>query len=40
MVEAITSIYKQQNNHALPSIYGDNDEPPYYIQPIDMTRRA
>ncbi|CAF3817895.1 unnamed protein product [Rotaria sp. Silwood1] len=40
MVEAIRSVYKQQNNHTLPSIYNDNDEPPYYIQPIDMTRRA
>ncbi|CAF3652941.1 unnamed protein product [Rotaria sp. Silwood1] len=40
MSEAIRDIYKQQNHHKLPPIYGDIDEPSHYIQPIDMTHRA
>ncbi|UJR16776.1 hypothetical protein I4U23_003676 [Adineta vaga] len=40
MVEAMKTIYKQQNHHTVPQLYGDIDEPLHYIQPIDMTRRV
>ncbi|CAF3036451.1 unnamed protein product, partial [Rotaria sp. Silwood2] len=40
MVNAIRDIYKQQNHHTFPPLYGDTDEPSHYIQPIDMAHRA
>jgi len=39
MADAIQNVYLQQSNHTLPPIFGDNDEPLHYIQPLDVTHR-
>ncbi len=40
MAEAIQGVHKQQSHDTLPPIFDDIDEPPRYIQPLDLTRRA
>jgi hypothetical protein len=39
MAEAIKNIYSQQLNYTLPPVFGDDDEPLSYIQPLDVTHR-
>ncbi|CAF4251181.1 unnamed protein product, partial [Rotaria sp. Silwood2] len=40
MADAIQSVYVQQRNHTLPSIFNELDEPAKYIQPQDVSHRA
>lgn len=41
MADAIRTVHtKAYPNHLLPSLYGSNDEPAHYINPLDVTQRA
>ena len=40
MATAIQGVYSQQPNHTLPQIFGEDDEPPRYVQPMDISRQV
>ncbi|CAF0727383.1 unnamed protein product [Rotaria sp. Silwood1] len=40
MADAIQNVYSQQQNHTIPSIFNEFDEPSSYIQPQDVSHRA
>ena len=40
MADAIDGIYSQNPNVTYPPIFNDPDEPPFYVQPVDLSHRA
>ena len=40
MADAIDSVYSQHPNVTCPPVFNDMDEPPFYVQPLDVSQRA